>query len=277
MYAENAVSHMLNGKAVTRALRGHGLVHMALQSLIVSEVFNLDLIGRDLAETEGQGDDAQESCMEHVAQITRHAVEIDDSIVQPHCEGNNASILGHSNNVSDEITSGTVSETVRESTMEGISHEVDTDLESALRLFDKVLIGEIDIEQASEDEIVTKIQSRMNAYCDQLSSESRTARLWLQYIEMVELLRQFIKAERTGKWQLHLKTLRDMLPFFTASGHNLYAKSAYLYLVKMNALQKTHPKLYDYFMKGFHVVRRSDRYWAGLSTDLVIEQMLIAV
>ena len=28
-------------------------------------------------------------------------------------------------------------------------------------------------------------------------------------------------------------------------------------------------------MNGFHVVRRSDRYWAGLSTDLVIEQVLM--
>jgi hypothetical protein len=28
-------------------------------------------------------------------------------------------------------------------------------------------------------------------------------------------------------------------------------------------------------MDGYPVVRMSDRFWAGLSTDLVIEQMLI--
>ena len=28
-------------------------------------------------------------------------------------------------------------------------------------------------------------------------------------------------------------------------------------------------------MEGYHVVRRSDAYWAGLSTDLVIEQELM--
>ena len=27
--------------------------------------------------------------------------------------------------------------------------------------------------------------------------------------------------------------------------------------------------------KGFHVIRRSDRFWAGLSSDLVIEQVLM--
>ena len=40
IYAEKAVSHMLSGKAISRALRGHGIVDMALQSLIVSEVFD---------------------------------------------------------------------------------------------------------------------------------------------------------------------------------------------------------------------------------------------
>ena len=28
-------------------------------------------------------------------------------------------------------------------------------------------------------------------------------------------------------------------------------------------------------MEGYHVVRRSDRFWAGLSTDLIIEQVLM--
>ena len=28
-------------------------------------------------------------------------------------------------------------------------------------------------------------------------------------------------------------------------------------------------------MEGYHVVRHSDRFWAGLSTDLIIEQVLM--
>lgn len=33
--------------------------------------------------------------------------------------------------------------------------------------------------------------------------------------------------------------------------------------------------MYKHFSEGLHVVRRSDRPWAGLSTDLVIEQCLM--
>ena len=66
-----------------------------------------------------------------------------------------------------------------------------------------------------------------------------------------------------------------MLPFFTAAGHYHYAKSARLYLQFMLSLETVNPGVYQGFMSGLHVIRRSDRYWAGLSTDLVIEQALM--
>ncbi len=94
-------------------------------------------------------------------------------------------------------------------------------------------------------------------------------------MEMVNIPRQFLKAERTGNWQLHLKSVREMLPYFAASGPTLYAKSAYIYLQMMLRLPETHPDVYKKFEEGFHVVRCSDRYWAGLSTDLIIEQVLM--
>jgi len=86
----------------------------------------------------------------------------------------------------------------------------------------------------------------------------------------------FIRAERSGDWNLHLIALSKMLNVFVATGHNHYAKSARLYLQMMSDLSSSHPWLYDQFVQhGFHTVRRSDRFWAGLWTDLVIEQTLM--
>ena len=105
--------------------------------------------------------------------------------------------------------------------------------------------------------------------------ECRTAGLWLQYMDMVDLLRNFIKSERTGDWNLNLQVLYDMLPYMAASGHHHYTKSIYLYLQKLSKLSDEHPEIQQHFESGLHVVRRSDRFWAGLSTDLVIEQSLM--
>ena len=43
----------------------------------------------------------------------------------------------------------------------------------------------------------------------------------------------------------------------------------------MSYLQEDHPEVYQHFQNGLHVIRKSDRYWAGLSSDLVIEQVLM--
>jgi len=44
----------------------------------------------------------------------------------------------------------------------------------------------------------------------------------------------------------------------------------------MTDLPNTHPWLHQQFMAGgFHSIRRSDRFWAGLSTDLTIEQVMM--
>lgn len=92
---------------------------------------------------------------------------------------------------------------------------------------------------------------------------------------MVEILRGFITAERIGNWDLHLKMFKEMLPFLAAAGHHLYLKTGYIYLQQMYNLSKTHPNVYQSFCNGTHVVRRSDRFWTGLSADLVIEQVLM--
>ena len=43
----------------------------------------------------------------------------------------------------------------------------------------------------------------------------------------------------------------------------------------MNNLEATQPDDYFHFYNGLYVVCISDRHWAGLSTDLVIEQCLM--
>jgi len=44
----------------------------------------------------------------------------------------------------------------------------------------------------------------------------------------------------------------------------------------MSDLPATHPWFYEKLHSGgFHAVRRSNRFWAGLSTDLAIEQVMM--
>src|SRR6188508_2705249 len=75
-------------------------------------------------------------------------------------------------------------------------------------------------------------------------SDSRTAKLWFQYMEMVSILKRFIRAERSGNWYLYLQTLTDMLPYFAAAGHTQYTKSARVHLQIMLDLKTLNPDRY---------------------------------
>ena len=43
VYASNTVGHMLSGKAVQRAFRGHLIVENALNAILTADAFNLSL------------------------------------------------------------------------------------------------------------------------------------------------------------------------------------------------------------------------------------------
>ncbi|CAC5403501.1 unnamed protein product [Mytilus coruscus] len=181
IYAQNAVTHMLSGKAVARAIRGHMLVDTAIHSLLVSKIFNFDF---------------QES--------------------EENEEGN----------INDNFDDNILSE--------------------AADVYTELLEGTLPIPSACDSAVLKSIDETMHRPLQEMK-KNRTSKLWLQYTEMIQILRQFIKAERTGNWELHLKSVKDMLPYLAASGHNLYTKSVYVYLMMMQQLETEHPEVFAAF------------------------------
>ena len=157
---------------------------------------------------------------------------------------------------------------------EEIDIQINADLKIVEEMFDKLTNGEIDLESACSNSVFERVKDTLDRTKKDLIARSRTAELWFMYLDMITIRKQFIKAERVGNWNLHLYSMSRMLPFFVASGHNLYAKSANIYLQNLEKVSSTHSSVYKLFQEEYHVIR-SDRHWAGLSTDLVIEQMIM--
>lgn len=134
---------------------------------------------------------------------------------------------------------------------------------------------------ASPEEIAqsTVVKSFVDILENQLrrSNESgRTQKLWIQFIEMVEIVRMFIRAERSGDFLLHLHCVHQMLPIFHASGHFNYAKSAHVYLQDSLELLNTLHQENDLFVNcGYFTIRRTEKFWSGVWSDMTIEQVLM--
>lgn len=195
IYGENAVKHIMTGKSVQRAFRGHLLVEKCLNGLLVSEVMDRDPEFASLVNA---------------------------------CEETYNSLLAGDHSV--------------ESILSEQTNKVKTILEELK--------------------------------CD-LVERSRTSKLWLSYQNMVKDARMLVMADRMGSWSTHLWAMTECLPLFSAAGHFNYLKSAYLYLQNMKDLETRNPVVFKKFQDGFHVIRRTDQFWAGLGADLVIEQTLM--
>ena len=340
IYADTAVSHILTGKAISRAIRGHILVEAVLYAIILSKIYRVPLPFKENNDARGDAPieqisdnhESQDKDTSVEQPTTKHVLEYSVEEVVEHTDisGSQNPVLEYSvedvleqtllrsesnsdmsrsdsganslsaENIIRNITAGDMEiyeeqlieeENIDESLellpemldklteagteyVEKIDNQTGADLNIIGELYDKLTKQEINIESACSNSVFQSVQDTLQKSKSNLSS-SRTARLWFLYLDMIDILKQFIKAEREGNWSLHLHSMARMLPFFAASGHNLYTKSAYIYLQNMEKLSIYHPNVHRLFQEGYHVVRRSDRHWAGLSTDLVIEQMLM--
>ena len=92
---------------------------------------------------------------------------------------------------------------------------------------------------------------------------------------MLQTAQMMIRADHTGLQMMHSCAGSECLSIFAAAGHYNYLKSAYLYVQEMCQPEARHPDVYNQFTKCFHVICHSNHSWAGLSSDLVIEQTLM--
>ena len=138
-----------------------------------------------------------------------------------------------------------------------------------------ILASSDDTDLISKNSVIINLVKWFETEKCRLIQNSRTGSLWISYLDYVMVVQNFIRAERTHNWLLHVDATQRMLNLFSATGHNNYAKSCRLYLQTCMDLECNFPKLYEQFMLGNHTVIRTEKCWSGIWTDLAIEQILM--
>ena len=84
------------------------------------------------------------------------------------------------------------------------TEQIPEDLNSAIQLYDKIMAHEVSVDTVCSEIILETVQQSSSGI---------------------------------GNWDLHLKSLQEMLPYFAAAGHNLlYTKSVHMYRVSKKYL-----------------------------------------
>ena len=109
------------------------------------------------------------------------------------------------------------------------------------KYYEKALSSDLDTEKLialNSDTTFNQIRNKLEITKNQLKEQSRMARLWIQYMDYIDIVKNFRYAERTSNWELHLSSLTKMLNLFAATGHINYAKFGRLYPQNMEIFQK---------------------------------------
>ena len=128
--------------------------------------------------------------------------------------------------------------------------------QNTLTKYDKLLEDGIEEESVSvittDGDCLALHSKYLNIYND--LSSSHFNKLWILYIEMVDLLHMNLMVERSGNSSIYLNFLRLMLPthmthmtHFVGTGQNNYTRSLYWFLQEMSALN---PTVHEEFKKG---------------------------
>lgn len=104
-------------------------------------------------------------------------------------------------------------------------------------------------------------------------SQNSTFTFWKMYIDLVQILLNFVRAEREGNWELHLEAFQQMLPLMAAYDHTNYTRWGIVYLADMKNLQQTAPAVYNEFTSGNFGVKRTEGAFNQLPTDQALEHI----
>ena len=97
-------------------------------------------------------------------------------------------------------------------------------------LVSDVLNQNISPDKLAESEELVSLGTTTEHVMNELSKASRTAKLWLDCLEYIKIIKEFNWYERLGLWDGHLNAVTKLLNLFTATRHIHYAKSARLYV-----------------------------------------------
>ncbi|XP_056105946.1 uncharacterized protein LOC130084505 [Rhinichthys klamathensis goyatoka] len=119
-----------------------------------------------------------------------------------------------------------------------------------------------------------KMCSKYEDFVKRSSAENPTFAFWSSYIDMVQILLLFVRATRESDWQLHLSTVRLMMPWFFAYDRVNYARYLPSYWLEMVNLPLTHPSCHsELSVKGQSTVQRQSVHgFASIACDQAIEQ-----
>ena len=125
-----------------------------------------------------------------------------------------------------------------------------------------------------QDPVFAELSDAFSDYLEFLRSKSgNLSNFWMSYVDLVEILLSLIRSSREGNWQLHLSSIRALVPWCFAYDKQNYARYLSVYFAQMSNLENDHPDVYENFRDGgFSVQLGSQNPFSRIPVDQTVEE-----
>lgn len=117
-----------------------------------------------------------------------------------------------------------------------------------------------------------QISDEMKKFVKQVAKKPLSSAI-LQYMLMVTEMLNYIRAVRTGDWQLHLKTTEVFVKYYFAHDKLNYARMIPVYLADMEIVSETDPDIWTEFETGNWVVNKNTIPFCAIGADHGLEHI----
>ncbi|KAJ8043970.1 hypothetical protein HOLleu_11300 [Holothuria leucospilota] len=122
--------------------------------------------------------------------------------------------------------------------------------------------------------VVSFLEVEFSHFKEESKARSRLFTFCNDYIDMIQVLLQFLRVEPRGDWLLHLSIIAAMTPHFYAFDIPNYSKWLPVYLSDMNNLPQSHPIAHQELIYGDYSVNRSGNPISNVSSDMALEESI---
>ena len=113
-----------------------------------------------------------------------------------------------------------------------------------------------------------------NAFRSERCEVSETFAFWDRFVKMVTILRDLVRANREGTWDLHLRSVQAVLPLFAGCDWINYLRWGSAYLEDVRKLARDAPSVFENFKAGKFVVKRTEGQFTAVVADMCLEQTI---
>ena len=120
------------------------------------------------------------------------------------------------------------------------------------------------------------IFSKLQEHMDMLRARNGTmSAFWMSYIDLTYLLLHFLRTSREGNWDLHLTSIKELIPWRFAYSKTNYAWYLPWYLIEMINLVHAHPELFSYLKDSeFSTQISNENPFGCIPMDQTIEETI---